>query len=65
MGLWEKRRWKKFFSYCERFNLNDKKIIKKFNPEKKIYKVKLYLDSQGLYGTSPFLYPIYGLGGIP
>ena len=32
---------------------------------KTISKVQLYLNSQGLYGSSPFLYPIYGLGGIP
>ncbi len=28
-------------------------------------KIKLYMDSHGRYGNSPFLYPIYGLGGIP
>lgn len=28
-------------------------------------KMKLYLDSTGRYGDSPFLYPIYGLGGLP
>jgi Rab GDP dissociation inhibitor len=28
-------------------------------------KIKLYMDSHGRYGDSPFLYPIYGLGGIP
>lgn len=28
-------------------------------------KVSLYMDSLGKYGDSPFLYPIYGLGGIP
>ena len=27
--------------------------------------MKLYLESQGRYGESPFLYPIYGLGGLP
>jgi len=27
--------------------------------------MKLYLQSQGRYGDSPFLYPIYGLGGLP
>ncbi|OMJ91899.1 hypothetical protein SteCoe_5459 [Stentor coeruleus] len=27
-------------------------------------KIKLYMDSIGLYGDSPFLYPIYGIGGI-
>jgi Rab GDP dissociation inhibitor len=30
--------------------------IKKFN---------LFFDSMGKYGDSPFLYPIYGLGGLP
>jgi len=28
-------------------------------------KMNLYLDSVGRYGDSPFLYPIYGLGGLP
>ena len=27
--------------------------------------MNLYLDSMGRYGDSPFLYPIYGLGGLP
>ncbi len=30
-----------------------------------IEKIRLYTDSMGRYGDSPFLYPIYGLGGIP
>ena len=30
-----------------------------------IEKMTLYLDSIGRYGDSPFLYPIYGLGGLP
>ena len=30
-----------------------------------IEKMKLYINSQGRYGDSPFLYPIYGLGGLP
>lgn len=30
-----------------------------------INKIKLYMESIGKYGDSPFLYPIYGLGGIP
>ena len=27
--------------------------------------MQLYLNSTGKYGSSPFLYPIYGLGGLP
>jgi Rab GDP dissociation inhibitor len=27
--------------------------------------MKLYADSMGKYGSSPFLYPVYGLGGLP
>jgi Rab GDP dissociation inhibitor len=30
-----------------------------------IKKMSLYLESVGKYGDSPFLYPVYGLGGIP
>jgi Rab GDP dissociation inhibitor len=28
-----------------------------------IVKIRLYMDSIGRYGDSPFIYPIYGLGG--
>jgi len=28
-------------------------------------KISLYMDSIGRYGDSPFIYPLYGLGGIP
>ena len=30
-----------------------------------IVKFKLYMESMGKYGLSPFLYPVYGLGGLP
>ena len=30
-----------------------------------VEKMSLYMDSVGRYGDSPFLYPIYGLGGLP
>lgn len=30
-----------------------------------IKKMQLYLQSTGRYGDSPFLYPIYGVGGLP
>jgi Rab GDP dissociation inhibitor len=30
-----------------------------------IDRILLYMDSHGRYGDSPFIYPVYGLGGIP
>lgn len=30
-----------------------------------IDRILLYFDSHGRYGESPFIYPVYGLGGIP
>lgn len=30
-----------------------------------IEKIKLYIDSVGRFGDSPFIYPVYGLSGIP
>ena len=30
-----------------------------------VKKIKLYMNSIGRYGDSPFIYPVYGLGGIP
>lgn len=30
-----------------------------------VMKMQLYTESQGRYGDSPFLYPIYGIGGLP
>ena len=30
-----------------------------------ILKIQLYIDSAGRFGDSPFIYPIYGLSGIP
>lgn len=30
-----------------------------------IEKMQLYNESMGRYGDSPFLYPVYGLGGLP
>lgn len=30
-----------------------------------LQKMQLYVDSLGKYGDSPFLYPVYGLGGLP
>jgi len=33
--------------------------------EETIDKILVYMDSHGRYGDSPFIYPVYGLGGIP
>jgi Rab GDP dissociation inhibitor len=30
-----------------------------------VRKIKLYIRSVGLYGETPFIYPVYGIGGIP
>ena len=30
-----------------------------------VQKINLYLESHGRYGDSPFLYPLYGIGGLP
>ena len=30
-----------------------------------LHKVQLYMDSVGRFGDSPFIYPVYGLAGIP
>ena len=30
-----------------------------------ITKLKLYMNSVGRFGDSPFIYPVYGLSGIP
>lgn len=30
-----------------------------------VKKMQLYMESLGKYGDSPFLYPVYGLGGLP
>lgn len=38
----------------------------KKNPAIEVYKkIVLYMNSMGAYGDSPFIYPIYGLAGIP
>ncbi len=32
---------------------------------KVLTKIKLYIDSVDIFGPSPFIYPVYGLSGIP
>jgi Rab GDP dissociation inhibitor len=103
MGLWEKKRCKKFFKFCDGYNpanpvfegINLQRepfsaLIRKFSLEQNtvdfighaialntseefvqwpsentVMKIKLYMDSIGVYGDSPYIYPIYGIGGIP
>ena len=103
MGLFEKRRCKKFFKFVQRYDpavpathkghdvntmpFGDLAATFSLEPNtldfighavalytsdeymtrpsiEVMNKVKLYMDSIGLYGNSPFIYPIYGIGGI-
>lgn len=104
MGLFEKKRCRDFYIYCQDIDFNNPKtwkdinintqpmrdVFKKFKLEdntidflghavalynddnylqapaaESLKKIQLYVDSLGKYGDSPFLYPIYGLGGLP
>ncbi len=104
MGLFEKKRCRDFYIYCQDIDFNNPKtwkdidinkqpmrdVFKKFKLEENtvdflghtvalfsddryldqpardaLKKMQLYMDSLGKYGDSPFLYPIYGLGGLP
>jgi Rab GDP dissociation inhibitor len=103
MGLFEKRRCKKFFKFAQDYDPANqathkgmdlkrqpfRELVTAFGLEENtvdfighavamytsddcvrrschevIMKIKLYMDSIGLYGNSPFLYPVYGIGGI-
>jgi Rab GDP dissociation inhibitor len=103
MGLFEKRRCKKFFKFVQDYDPDKpathdgmdlkrqpfRDLIVSFGLEENtvdfighavamytsdvciqrpchevIMRIKLYMDSIGLYGNSPFLYPVYGIGGI-
>jgi Rab GDP dissociation inhibitor len=104
MGLFEKKRCRDFYIFCQDIDFKNPKtwkdidifkqpmrnVFKKFKLEENtidflghavalyndddylnqpahesIKKIQLYVDSLGKYGDSPFLYPIYGLGGLP
>lgn len=104
MGLFEKKRCRDFYIYCQDIDFKNPKtwkdidifkqpmrdVFKKFKLEDNtidflghavalynddhyleqpahdsLKKIQLYVDSLGKYGDSPFLYPIYGLGGLP
>lgn len=52
-----------FLGHAVALYIDDDYLEKPARPT--IEKMNLYLDSIGRYGDSPFLYPIYGLGGLP
>lgn len=52
-----------FIGHALAMELNDDYLSKPAMPT--IQKITLYMQSQGKYGESPFLYPVYGLGGLP
>jgi len=52
-----------FTGYAVCHALNDEYLL---HPAKNILKrIQVYLDSAGKYGDTPFIYPIYGLSGLP
>lgn len=104
MGIFEKRRFRKFLVFANDFDPEDPKTFQGFDPNKTtvqevlnkfgldantasfighalalhvsdkflsepcletIMRCKLYSESLARYGTSPYLYPLYGLGEIP
>mmetsp|Transcript_119284 Transcript_119284/g.345012 ORF Transcript_119284/g.345012 Transcript_119284/m.345012 type:complete len:461 (+) Transcript_119284:90-1472(+) len=52
-----------FIGHAVALQINDDYLNKACGPT--INKCKLYLNSVMTYGGSPFIYPIYGLGGLP
>jgi len=52
-----------FIGHAVALHINDEYLNKACGPT--INKCKLYLNSVLTYGGSPFIYPIYGLGGLP
>lgn len=52
-----------FLGHAVALEVNDEYLTKP--AIQTIPKMKLYSDSMGKYGLSPFLYPVYGLGGLP
>lgn len=52
-----------FIGHALAMELDDAYMEKPAKPT--MEKILLYMESQGKYGESPFLYPVYGLGGLP
>ncbi|MCP4651381.1 MAG: hypothetical protein GY853_15050 [PVC group bacterium] len=51
-----------FVGHAVALYTNDDFLQKASTPT--INRIKLYMNSVGRYGDSPFIYPIYGLSGI-
>jgi len=54
---------KDFLGHAIALHFSDVYLLEPAAPT--IKKMQLYLQSAGRYGDSPFLYPLYGLGGLP
>jgi Rab GDP dissociation inhibitor len=52
-----------FIGHAVALHINDEYLNKACGPT--LAKCKLYLNSVMQYGGSPFIYPLYGLGGLP
>jgi len=52
-----------FIGHAVALHINDDYLSKACGPT--IQKCRCYLNSVMMYGGSPFIYPIYGLGGLP
>ena len=52
-----------FIGHAVALYTNDDFLLQNSIPT--IDKIRLYMNSVGRYGDSPFIYPIYGLSGIP
>lgn len=52
-----------FIGHAVALYTNDDFLQQKCLPT--IEKMQLYMDSVGRFGSTPFIYPVYGLGGIP
>ncbi|CAN1354044.1 Guanosine nucleotide diphosphate dissociation inhibitor 1 [Linum perenne] len=65
MGIFEKRRARKFFIYVQDFNESDPKTHEGMELTRVTMK-ELYAESLARFqGGSPYIYPLYGLGELP